>query len=373
MKIAYLSTFYPLRGGIAQFNASLFRELEKEHDVNAYTFKRQYPSILFPGETQYVTSKDIVDKIQSKEILDTINPLSFYKTAKIINKFAPDILIMRYWMSFFAPSLGTVAKKINKKTKIISILDNVISHEKRFFDTVFTKYFLNQNDGFVVMSDSVRNDLFKIDSKEKKILRTEHPLYNHFGDKIKSTVARRNLKIDKKKKTILFFGFIRAYKGLDLLIDAFGQLDDSYQLIIAGECYESFDKYQRLIDNSKLKNNIFVHNSYIRDDEVALYFGAADICVLPYKSATQSGITAISHHFELPLIATNVGGLKETIINDENGLIVNEINATALKITMKKYFDDNLKNKFIKNIQLVKKNKSWSNLSNNIIDFAATL
>src|ERR1051326_4881285 len=199
MRIAYLSTFYPFRGGIAQFNASLYRAFEKQHEIKAFTFTRQYPDFLFPGETQMVTEKDRADKILSERILDTLNPFTYSSAARKVKNFSPDILLMKYWMSYMAPSLGTVAKKVKKNSKVITILDNVIPHEKRFFDEAFTKYFLRQNYGFVVMSDAVKKDLLKLKPDAKYIFHP-HPLYNHFGNKVDSSEAKRKLNIPRSEE-----------------------------------------------------------------------------------------------------------------------------------------------------------------------------
>jgi len=372
MKIAFLSTFYPFRGGIAQFNASLYRAFEGRNTVKAFTFTRQYPDFIFPGETQMLTEKDNADKIPSERILDTMNPLTYYSSAKRIKFFSPDILLMKYWMSYMAPSLGTVAKKIKKKSKVITVLDNVIPHEKRFFDEAFTKYFLKQNHGFVVMSDSVKNDLLKFIPKAKFISHP-HPLYNHFGKKADVAEARKRLNIPEGKKVILFFGFIRDYKGLDLLIDAMSKLNDEYLLVICGEVYGSFEKYNQQIDKLGIQNRISLHVRYISDDEVPLFFSASDVCVLPYKSATQSGITSIAHHFDLPLIATDTGGLKESILHDKTGLIVESPDANLIAKAIEKYFSQNLKPKFREEIKLLKSKLSWNSLANAIIDFSKSL
>lgn len=372
MRVAYLSTFYPFRGGIAQFNASLYRSLEKKHEVKAFTFSRQYPDVLFPGETQYVTKNDIVDSIPSIEILDSINPLSYIRTAKAINDYAPDVIIMKFWMSFFGPSLGTVCKRLNSRTKVVSILDNVIPHEKRIIDKPFTKYFLKQNDGFIVMSEAVRTDLLKWTSNPRVQL-LEHPNYSHFGAKVSNSEAREKLSIDSEKKTILFFGFIRDYKGLDLLIEAFERLDESYQLVIAGESYGSFDKYQSLIDKSRLKDNIIVHNYYISDERVPLYFSGADVCVLPYKSATQSGITSIAFQFDLPIIATKVGGLTESVIDGKNGLVA-DANPDSIADSIIRYFSEHRdEGKFIRAIQQNNNDRSWDQFGDEIIRFAESM
>ena len=372
MRIAYLSTFYPFRGGIAQFNASLYREFEKEHDVKAFTFSRQYPNFLFPGKTQYVANDEKADHIPSIALLDSINPISYYTTARTIKKFNPDLLIMKFWMTFFGPSLGTVAKLMPASSKIVTIADNVIPHEKRFFDKPFAKYFIRQNHGFIAMSDTVKRDLLSL-APHAEILRKDHPLYDHFGEKVDKMDARNLLKILPDKKTILFFGFIRDYKGLDILIKAFNLLDASYQLVIAGEPYGSFEKYEALIKELKNKNQVFVFNDYIRDEQVPLFFSASDVCLLPYTSATQSGITSISYHFDLPIIATNVGGLKESIIHNETGLIVQYCEPEAIAGSIQDFFNLNLTLTFRAGIQQIKKNLSWAGFAKALIAFTHQL
>src|SRR6185295_1202851 len=227
MKIAYLSTFYPFRGGISQFNASLYRELEKNHEIKAYTFSRQYPDILFPGNSQYVSDNDPADKIPAERILDTVNPLSYYSAASKINSFSPDIFLTKFWMPFFAPALGKVARKLNKKTTKIAVLDNVIPHEKRPFDDNLIRYFLNSYDKFVVMSGKVKEDLLTL-KPNAEFVQVMHPLYSHFGAKTDKRTARQKLNIGIEKKVLLFFGFIRDYKGLDLLIEALAMLPEDY-------------------------------------------------------------------------------------------------------------------------------------------------
>ncbi len=372
MRIAYLSTFYPFRGGIAQFNASLFRELEKQHIIKAYTFSRQYPDFLFPGKTQYLSNDEKADVIPASTLLDSINPITYLSTAQTIKAFKPDLLIMKFWMSFFGPSLGTVAKLLPSSVKVVSILDNIIPHEKRFFDNIFTNFFIRQNDGFVVMSDSVKNDLLSL-APDAKFLRKDHPLYNHFGEKIDKINARNQLKLHPNRKTMLFFGFIRDYKGLDILLKAFGMLDDSYQLVIAGETYGSFDKYYNIINSLKNKDKVFVFNDYISDEQVPVFFSASDVCILPYKSATQSGITSIAYHFDVPLIATNAGGLKESVHHNETGLIVQLCDPESIAASIKDYFENQMSDRFINGIQKIKANLSWYGFANNIIDFTAIL
>lgn len=366
MNIAFLSTMYPFRGGIAQFNASLYRELEKNNNVNAITFKRQYPNILFPGQTQYVTKNDnTADPIPAKQWLDSINPFNWIRTAKRIKKTKPDLLIMKFWLPFFAPSLGMISSILQKNTKSIAILDNVIPHEKRFLDMPLLRYFLKRINGFVVMSEKVKTDLLKIKPNAKYTF-APHPLYNHFGSIIEKNIAKQQLNLDTKKQTILFFGFIRDYKGLDLLIEAFDMLPNKYQLVIAGESYGSFDKYKKQIDKNTNKDNIITHVRYISDREVPLFFSAADVCVLPYKSATQSGITSIAYHFELPMIATDVGGLKEMVIDNITGKIIKPSCANEIKNGIESFFKSDL-NIFIENIKKEKEKLSWKVFADKVL------
>ncbi len=368
MKIAMLSTFYPFRGGIAQFNANLYETLKLEHTVIPYTFTRQYPDFLFPGETQYISGKDKAIPVPSIPILDTANPFTYAKAAGQIKKALPDVLILRYWMSYFAPSLGVVAKKLKKSgCKVVSIVDNVIPHEQHFFDKPMTSWFLKQNSGFIVMSQSVQNDLLALHPQASSVL-IPHPLYNHFGVKEDPAQAKKTLGLDPDKKTILFFGLIRDYKGLDLLIEAVSKLDESYQLVIAGESYGSFNAYDEQIKKANHPERIKVFNRYIGDDEVAAFFSASDVCVLPYRSATQSGIAAIAYHFEVPLIATDTGGLKESIEEPGTGLMVPEINAVSIAETIEKFYRED-RNKFIDNIRKAKEMLSWDHFAGALIEY----
>jgi len=374
MKIGYLSTFYPYRGGIAQFNANLYKALiEQQHSVTAYTFTTQYPNFLFPGKTQFVTEKDKAEKINSIRCLSSVNPFSWIKTASLVKKQQPDILLMKYWMTFFGPSLGYVAGVAKKNgTKVITVLDNVIPHEKRFFDKPFNNYFLSRNTAFIAMSESVKNDLLSLQPNAKVILKP-HPLYDHFGEKLIKGKAAVQLKVDANKKTILFFGIIRDYKGLDVLLEAFKNFDEGYELIIAGEVYGSFDKYQAQIDSHPLKNNIKLFNHYIDDDMVPLFFSAADVVVLPYKSATQSGITSIAYHFNTPIIATNVGGLAETIQHNKTGIIVDECSPELITAGIKNYFTNNLQQTLATGISELKEELSWKKFAKDIIEFSKSV
>lgn len=374
MRIAYLSTFYPFRGGIAQFNASLYRAFEKNgHEVKAFTFTRQYPDFLFPGETQLVKENDSADKIPSERILDTLNPISYYSSAKKILKFSPDFLLMKYWIPYMAPALGSVAKKVKTHSKVIAVPDNVIPHEKKMIDKQFTKYFFRQCHGFVVMSDAVKNDLLKFVPDAKYIFHP-HPIYEHFGKKVAPKEAKKKLNIPEGKKVILFFGFIRPYKGLDILLKAIANLhSNDYVLVIAGEVYGSFEEYQLLIDALALRQQVLLHIRYISDEEVPLFFSAADVCVLPYKSATQSGITSIAYHYDLPVIATDTGGLKEMVLHNQTGIIADAPDAHLISAAIENYFSQNLKQEFQSGVQTLKSQLSWESMAKTIIDFSSSL
>lgn len=367
MKIAILSPFYPFRGGLAQLNARLYTELSKNNTVKAFTFTTLYPDCLFPGKTQFVTEDDSPQKIDSSRILSTINPFSYFKTAKEINKFSPDILIIPYWMSFFAPAFGSVCRFLNKKIKILSLVHNAISHERVFMEKPLAKFFFNRCDAFLVMSEPVRKDLLSL-RKDAKILLLPHPIYDHYKDKTGKIEAQKQLGISTEKKTLLFFGFIREYKGLDLLIEATNFLSDDYQLIIAGEVYGSFDKYEKLIDESSLKNNIKVYNHYINDDMVSLLFSATDVLVLPYRSATQSGVVAMAYQLETPMVVTDVGALGDTIKQANTGLVISSVSPQEIAETIKAFFEaDNTI--FIRNIKAEKERLSWKRFIESVESF----
>jgi glycosyltransferase involved in cell wall biosynthesis len=374
LKVAILSCFYPYRGGISQFNACLYGELSKEHIVRAFNFTRQYPEFLFPGKTQFVTEDDEAVPVESTSLLDTANPFSYIKTYREIRDWKPDVLIVRYWMSYFGPSLGYVTRKMKKHCKVISILDNVIPHEPRFFDTPLTRYFLKGSHGCVTLCEAVSEDLLRI-RPDARYTVIQHPLYSHFGNKLPREEAEAKLGISHGKKNILFFGLIREYKGLDILIKAFEMLPtDEYQLIIAGEPYGSFDKYQKLIDRLPQEKKVHMSLKYIKDSEVKDYFSAADVAVLPYRSATQSGISSVAYHFEVPMIVTDVGGLKETIGDRGTGLVSPEGTPEAIcKETLRFFSDPAINQECIRNIRLEKDRLSWKTFAEKLEDFIKQL
>jgi glycosyltransferase involved in cell wall biosynthesis len=276
-------------------------------------------------------------------------------------------------MSYFAPSLGYITRKMKKHCKVISILDNVIPHEPHFFDAPLTKYFLEGSTGCVTLCEAVSKDLLKLKSDARYAV-IQHPLYSHFGQKKDRYQIEEKLGLEHGKKNILFFGLIRAYKGLDILLEAFGLLPDEYQLIVAGEPYGSFDKYQEIIDRLPGKDRIHLNLKYIKDSEVSDWFSAADLAVLPYRSATQSGISSVSYHFEVPMIVTNVGGLKETIGDRGTGIVAENGTPEAIAEEIVKYFaDPRIKEDCIINIRKEKERLSWSTFARKLTDFIGQL
>ena len=373
MRIALLSCFYPFRGGISQFNASLYLELGKSHTVKAFNFTRQYPEFLFPGKTQYVTKDDDAVPIESDALLDTANPFTYGRTYRAIRDWEPDLVIISYWMSYFAPSLGYIARRLRKRCKVISILHNVVPHEPRFFDAPLTRYFLSGCTGNITLCDEVAEDLKRLSPKAPNIT-LFHPIYGHFGEKMPREEAEKALGLKPGMRNLLFFGLIRDYKGLDILLDAFGKLDSGYQLIVAGEPYGSFVKYRNIIDRSPAKDRIRLFTRYIKDSEVKVFFSASDLAVLPYRSATQSGISAIAYHFEVPMVVTDVGGLRQSIGDCGTGLVAPKADADCVVREIRTYFSDaNLKTLCVNSIRAEKDRLSWRTFSKRLLEFSDNL
>ncbi|MFA6571297.1 MAG: glycosyltransferase [Bacteroidota bacterium] len=373
MKIVILSAFYPYRGGIAQFNGALFRALEKKHEISAVTFKKMYPDFLFPGASQYVNETDIADKISAERLLNSINPFSWRATYKYIQNLHPDLLLTDIWMPFFGPSLGYVAGKCRKNNIVsIGLLSNVIPHEHKPGDTMLTNYYLNRHDGFVVLAESVKQDLLSLKS-DAVFIKHPHPNYEHFGEKLDKNVAMEKLNIPKNKKVILFFGLIRKYKGLDILIEAMPGMSDEYFLLIAGEVYGDDKYYRDLIKKNNLEDRTVFIDKYLNDNEVSPLFSAADVCVLPYRSATQSGIVGIAYHFGVPVITTDVGGLREMVEPFGTGIVVDKPDVNDIRNAVNRYFDSNLRDELSKNISRFKEKYSWESLADSIVNLASEI
>lgn len=362
MKIAILSTFYPYRGGIAQFNGALFQSLKSlGHNVVAFNFSLQYPQFLFPGSSQYVTEDDKVVELDSKRILNSVNPISYFKTAKQINNFNPDVLVIGYWMPLMGPAFGTVLRKLNKSISVVAIVHNARPHEQSKFDKVLSHYFFSRVNKFIALSNAVEQQLKENYPKAESIV-FHHPVYNHFGEKVNKSEAIQYLDLNKDAQYILFFGLIRAYKGLDILVEALSLLPENVHLIVAGECYEDSQKYRNLISTLKLENRIVLNDFYINDDDVKFYFSVAECCVLPYKSASQSGVISIAKHFNTPIIASNIGGLSEFLGDDDK--LVNDIEPKAFAQTIRNFLSDDI-TKSSKEEPM-----SWTKFANALVEYS---
>jgi glycosyltransferase involved in cell wall biosynthesis len=311
--------------------------------VTIYSFSLQYPGFLFPGKTQF-TDDPPPEDLNIKTIVNSINPLNWWKVGKMIRQDKPDLLVIRYWLPFMAASLGTIARgvKKNKFTKIIAIADNILPHEKRPGDWQLTRYFVKSVDGFVVMSRSVEADL-RLFTKTKPAVLTPHPIYDNYGEPVERLQALKYLQLAETERYILFFGFIRKYKGLDLLLEAMADervKNLNIKLIIAGEYYDDADFYNNFITKYNLTENVILHTHFIPNDAVKYYFGAADLVVQPYRSATQSGISQLAYHFARPMVVTNVGGLPEIVPHGKAGYVV-EVSVHAIADAIVDFFIHN--------------------------------
>jgi glycosyltransferase involved in cell wall biosynthesis len=364
LRIAYLSTFYPYRGGIAQFNAALLQAFAVKYETKAFTFTRQYPELLFPGKTQYAGEKDSAEDVHALRVLDSVNPLTYGKTAKAILEFKPDIMITKYWMPFFSPSLGTVAKTLKKNGVVnVAVLDNVIPHEKKFYDRMLTRYFLSNYHAFMAMSKSVADDLVSFVPQAKYALHP-HPIFD-FGQAIAKNEAKAKLGLSATDNYILFFGFIRRYKGLDMLLEAMADKrikDRNLKLVVAGEYYEDGSFYEDKIKEYDLQDKIVLHTDYIPSEMVKYYFCAADMIVQPYRSATQSGVTQIAYHFEKPMLVTDVGGLSEIVPNGRVGYVV-QPNPIAIANALDDFYANARESSFSANSREEKKRFQWSSFA----------
>lgn len=370
MKITIIGPYPPFRGGISDFNFSLSNELYKNNELQIINFTTQYPKILFPGKTQYKSGSK--NQLTSDRILSSLNPMSWKKTSNKIIRINPDLIIIQYWMPFFTLAYNSILKNIksNDKTKVIAICHNLIPHEDKGFYRYFTKRFLDKVDKFILMSKSVQTDLTKFipNAKFKTLF---HPIYDLFGNEIDKITAREKLAI-KQEKVILFFGLIREYKGLDILLNSIPILKNrlkDYKVVIAGECYENPQKYLDIIKELDIKEYIDINLDFIPDDKISNYFSAADIVVLPYKTATQSGITQIAFNFNRPVIISDVGGLSETVIDGKTGYVVSP-ESEPIAGAIVKYFEKNKYYEFSENIKNYKKNYSWKTFTQKLMEFA---
>ncbi|MDP7027349.1 MAG: glycosyltransferase [Candidatus Marinimicrobia bacterium] len=368
MQIALISVAPPYRGGISKQTSILVENLSKNHSVDVINYSRQYPDFLFPGKTQYLDDK--LENDNSSRMIDSINPLTWFSTGNKLAKKNYDLVIFRFWNPFFAPALGVISGIIKKKssyTKLMSLCDNILPHEKTPFAYFLTTYLFDKLDGHIVQSSQTENELQEVVENpvyEKRF----HPIYTNFPKKIDKITARKKLGLSAKN-IILYFGIIRDYKGFDILLNAIAELKDSgldFHLLAGGECYGSDEKYTQLISNLGISDYITWHNKYIPDSEVSNYFSAADVVALPYRTASQSGVTQIAYSYDLPVIVTKVGGLPEIVDEGQSGFTIEPENPKELANILEK----NLKvGTFLEMATYIKKFKqkfSWEYFVNGI-------
>lgn len=369
MRVIILGTAWPYRGGLSAFNERLAREfMAGGHDVEILTFTLQYPDFLFPGKTQYSDDPQPKD-LHITRVMNSINPLSWIRTGRLIRQKKADLMVVKFWIPLMAPCLGTIARIARKGgTKVVSVLDNVIPHEPHCWDKWFIRYFVRSVDRFVAMSDSVRNDCLKFISKKhaasQPVALCPHPLYDNFGAPVPKDEARRQLGIDQDAVCLLFFGFIRDYKGLDLLMKAYADprfANKNVRLVVAGEFYNNGAQYTELEQQLGLKGKIDWRTRFIPDDQVRVYFSAADLIVQPYKTATQSGVTQIAYHFCKPMLVTNVGGLAEIVPNGKVGYVT-PVDSKAIADAMLDFCERGDVECFRAGIEEEKQKYAWSRM-----------
>ncbi len=375
-KIVIIGPAHPLRGGLATFNQRLAKEFSDQgHDCTIYSFSLQYPSFLFPGTSQFSKGPAPLG-IKIRTIINSINPFNWIRVGNELRRARPDLIVVRYWLPFMGPALGTILRRVrmNKHTRIVAITDNVIPHEKRPGDTQFTRYFLGACDGFVTMSDKVMNDLRRF--SEKPAQQVLHPLYDNFGEAISMKDARIKLALPSTDRIILFFGFIRKYKGLDILFEALAKLKDDLseknqpmpKLLVAGEFYEDAQTYHDLITHLGIKDDVILHTHFIPDEDVKYYLCAADVVLQPYRNATQSGVTPLAYHFERPMIVTNVGGLPALVPHLKVGIVA-EPDPASLAEAIQRFYELG-QDFFIAHLRSEKQQYSWSKLTEALFDVA---
>ncbi len=372
-KVIIIGTAHPFRGGLASFNQRIAKEFQEQGDeVEIFTFTLQYPSIVFPGKTQY-SDGPAPTNLSIQRTFSSINPFTWIKTGRAIKALKPDIVLCRFWLPFMGPCFGTMLRiiKQNKHTKILSLIDNIIPHEQRIGDKQLAQYFVNQVDAFVVMSKSVQRDLQQF-LKEQPVKYIPHPVYDNYGDPLEKPVARQWLNIPTAGEYILFFGFIRDYKGLDLLLRAMADeriQQREIQLIVAGEYYGGKEKYEILIKELGIADRLILKTDFIPNEEVKYFFSAADLVVQPYKSATQSGISQLCYHFEKPMVVTNVGGLPEIVRHEQGGYVV-PVEVTAIADAILAFYEKEKEADFISVVKEVKKEFAWDTMINGMKELA---
>ncbi len=366
MKIVLVTPAYPLRGGMAHFGALLYRHLSRRHAVSVVSFSRQYPSFLFPGSTQKEAGESDAPKVPAVHTIDSINPFTWRSTARRIAAQSPDLLLFNFWLPFFGPCFGYIARAVRRltrgRTRAMFVCHNIVPHERRFFDRLFTTYAFASLDACIVQSRAVERDLrHMFPSMPYRMV--PHPIYDIFGQGMSKGVAKKKIGV-RDENVMLFFGFIRKYKGLDVLLRAMPDVlkDIRVKLLVVGEFYGDEARYRAMIREQKLEQRVDVRSAYIPLEEVASYFSACDVVVLPYRSATQSGIVQIAYNFNRPVIATDVGGLSEVVVEGVTGRIVQPDDSAALADAIVQFYRKKQEGEFVRGVHAEKKKYSWTNM-----------
>ena len=366
-RIGLLGPLHPWRGGLAQYLQLLGEALEAHAEVRAVTFTRQYPDLLFPGTSQ-LDPKAPRPRFPTEALLDSIGPLSWRRTARHLEAFAPGALVLKWWMPFFAPAFASAAGPLRQRgTRVVLVCDNLIAHEPRFYDAAFSRWMLRNSDGYLVMSDAVEADLDRLAPGAPR-RRVPHPFYAQF-DAGRWTRDSARAALGLSGDVALFFGYVRDYKGLDTLLEAWPRVRASrpVTLVVAGEFYERPERYRALAARAGEGAVRFI-DRYIPDDEVESLFKAADVAVLPYRSATQSGVTHVAYALDTPVITTRVGGLAETVREGETGLTVPPEDEAALAEAVVRFFEQGLAGGMAPHIAALKAAHSWEALARSSVD-----
>lgn len=372
MKVLVIGPAYPYRGGLSAFNERMAMQFKSEgHEVKLFTFTLQYPSFLFPGKTQY-SDGPAPSELNIKRGINSVNPANWLRQGIEMRNEDADLAVISYWMPFMSPCLGTIARMLRKsgKTKVVAVLHNVVPHEKQVFSKALSRYFVSSVDGFVYLSRSVGDDLKVFDAIKPRAF-SPHPVYDNFGEKLSRSEALKELGLDASKRYLLFFGFIRDYKGLDLLLKAMAEpcmkAEKDVELIVAGEFYGNEEKYKTLERDLGLQGKVRWFSDFIPDEKVKLFFSAADLIVQPYKSATQSGVTQIAYHFEKPMVVTNVGGLPEIVPDGKAGYVVAP-DPAAIGGALCDFFQKGNPDCFLQGIKVEKSKYSWGAMTRTIME-----
>lgn len=371
-RVVIIGPAHPLRGGLATFNQRLAGEMNAlGHQCSILSFSLQYPDFIFPGTTQY-SSEPAPDNLVIDTRINSVNPVNWLLTGNWLKKQQADLVIVRFWLPLMGPALGTLLRiaRRNKKTKIVCIADNIIPHEKRPGDRWFTRYFLKSCDAFITMSEKVMQDL-RLFEKNKPAAQVAHPLYDNFGESIPKKTARSILGLPEQEKIILFFGFIRKYKGLDLLLEAMatpGLKNSGIRLLVAGEFYEDEKVYLEQVEKLGISDQLYLRTDFIPDSEVRNYLCAADAVIQPYRNATQSGVTPLAYHFEKPMVVTNVGGLPALVPDGKVGLVTAPDPVSIANGILRFYQLG--EDYFIPHLREEKKKYSWTVMAGRIFELA---